>query len=336
MRFRDAPRHGGIVAAGLLLALCLTEAAQAQKTEGTAAPAAAKSTAASVEIAFWNSIQASQDPADFRDYLGQFPRGSFAGLARRRLAALEKPAAPPPAQANPPALANPAQSDTATIEIAYWQSIASSQDAADFQSYLARYPSGSFVPLAANRLAALQKPAPAQQDSEEGGIPFRCPGAGTTLTRSDGRVLKSLATAAEGSNLACAFLDEEFTQIWPLRDGTSVTYRHKVLAASTANDFFPTDTLTVTKVRKVKVAAGEFPALLIELRREGLYSHGQTSTSRALTISRYWYAPALNLTVKHEYENVSGSMYGLQGDDTLAWEAVSITPGPALVKQAAP
>lgn len=46
-----------------------------------------------VEITFWNSIAGSGDPRDFEDYLSQYPNGSFAGLATRRLEALS---APPP------------------------------------------------------------------------------------------------------------------------------------------------------------------------------------------------------------------------------------------------
>jgi formylglycine-generating enzyme required for sulfatase activity len=39
------------------------------------------------EALFWQSIQASRDPADFAAYLEAFPDGTFAPLARRRIAA---------------------------------------------------------------------------------------------------------------------------------------------------------------------------------------------------------------------------------------------------------
>jgi hypothetical protein len=48
-----------------------------------------------VEIAFWNSIAQSSDPADFQAYLAQFPNGAFVALAKNRLARLQKTAAPP-------------------------------------------------------------------------------------------------------------------------------------------------------------------------------------------------------------------------------------------------
>jgi tetratricopeptide (TPR) repeat protein len=60
-----------------------------------ASPAAPEPSAA--EVSFWNSVQNSADPEDFREYLQKYPEGQFAGLARRRLAALTKGAANQPA-----------------------------------------------------------------------------------------------------------------------------------------------------------------------------------------------------------------------------------------------
>jgi hypothetical protein len=37
------------------------------------------------ELAFWNSVSASRDPADFKAYLARFPQGIFAELARDRV-----------------------------------------------------------------------------------------------------------------------------------------------------------------------------------------------------------------------------------------------------------
>ena len=54
------------------------------------------------EISFWESVRDSKDPAELRAYLQQYPEGSFAVLARRRLATLEsgdRPAAAQPAAA---------------------------------------------------------------------------------------------------------------------------------------------------------------------------------------------------------------------------------------------
>lgn len=51
------------------------------------------------EIAFWDSIKASTNPADYRAYLESYPQGRFAPLARVRAKPVETaavPAAPPP------------------------------------------------------------------------------------------------------------------------------------------------------------------------------------------------------------------------------------------------
>jgi Caspase domain/Bacterial SH3 domain len=75
---------------------------------------------ASTEHLFWQSIQASNDPNDFRAYLERYPDGAFAPLARNRLAALsaapqsEVAALPPPTEA-PPAATPPAAPPVAEI-----------------------------------------------------------------------------------------------------------------------------------------------------------------------------------------------------------------------------
>jgi hypothetical protein len=48
------------------------------------------------EMVFWQSIVNSTNSADFKAYLSQYPSGSFASLARNRLAALEPGALPVP------------------------------------------------------------------------------------------------------------------------------------------------------------------------------------------------------------------------------------------------
>ena len=68
--------------------------------------AASVAVQAQQENLFWQSILDSTDPAEFRAYLEQFPNGVFAGLARRREAALRASAsdagASDPAPVNAP------------------------------------------------------------------------------------------------------------------------------------------------------------------------------------------------------------------------------------------
>lgn len=56
----------------------------------------------------------------------------------------------------------PSSAQDASIETAFWNSIKDGTDRSDFEAYLQRYPHGHFAALANNRLAALNKPAPAQ------------------------------------------------------------------------------------------------------------------------------------------------------------------------------
>lgn len=73
-------------------------------------PFPAVSEAASVEMTFWQSIQASQSASDYQAYLDQYPKGRFIALAKARLNNLIRlsSAAPPltpnsPTQTNRPA-----------------------------------------------------------------------------------------------------------------------------------------------------------------------------------------------------------------------------------------
>jgi uncharacterized caspase-like protein len=71
-----------------------------------AATAPADSSRQAVELAFWQAIQDSTDPAEFEEYLRKYPKGEFAIIARRKLKALKPqtaaaspPPPPPPATA---------------------------------------------------------------------------------------------------------------------------------------------------------------------------------------------------------------------------------------------
>jgi hypothetical protein len=85
----------------------------------------------SAEIEFWQSIKGSTNKGDFAAYLEEFPKGTFAPLARARIAALEpappeKPKPPEPAPAGPDEVA--------------WQRIVASTDPVDFESFARFFP----------------------------------------------------------------------------------------------------------------------------------------------------------------------------------------------------
>jgi uncharacterized caspase-like protein len=64
---------------------------------GVVAPTGAQGVAAatdsrSMDLAFWQSVESSNDVGQLNTYLGQFPQGAFAALARERIEALRRPA----------------------------------------------------------------------------------------------------------------------------------------------------------------------------------------------------------------------------------------------------
>ncbi|MCV2894274.1 hypothetical protein [Lentibacter sp. XHP0401] len=68
---------------------------------GLTAPAPAPASDPQVELAFWQSVQNSSDPAMFQAYLDQWPNGTFAVLARLNLKRLQAVAVTPNSQPAP-------------------------------------------------------------------------------------------------------------------------------------------------------------------------------------------------------------------------------------------
>jgi class 3 adenylate cyclase len=90
----------------------------------------------SVEIAFWQSVQASDDDAEYRLYLERYAKGAFAELARTRLRSAS------------------AVDDT-DVELLFWETVRDGNDAAMLRAYLEKYPDGKFRSLADIMLAKL-------------------------------------------------------------------------------------------------------------------------------------------------------------------------------------
>ncbi len=106
------------------------------------------------DTVFWESIKDSDDPADFRNYMQQYPQGKFISLAKDRLAELQRPApVSTPASDNRTA-ENPA------ADIAFWQSIQNSKDWHDYDAYIKTFPHGEFLKLAELRRSELKAPTP--------------------------------------------------------------------------------------------------------------------------------------------------------------------------------
>ena len=107
------------------------ESERLQLVSKKAEMAAAKAEAPSAEFLLWQSIKDSSDPANYQDYLSQFPDGAFAEVAKRRkaryaaqqLAALrQQPAARAPSRvalALPPPPSERVKFGTATLVVTW-------------------------------------------------------------------------------------------------------------------------------------------------------------------------------------------------------------------------
>ena len=95
--------------------------------------------ARSVEIAFWASVQESDDPAEYLLYLQRFPNGQFAELASARV---EQGGSGEP---------DPG------IEVSFWETVRDSGNAEMIKAYLTKYPRGQFIDLAKIMLAETQR-----------------------------------------------------------------------------------------------------------------------------------------------------------------------------------
>jgi adenylate cyclase len=89
-----------------------------------------------LELAFWQSVEASDDPKEYHAYLEQFPEGAFVALAKARLTTP----------------AGTSSSSDHTIELEFWNSIKDTEIRANFEAYLDKYPDGEFKSLAEIRL----------------------------------------------------------------------------------------------------------------------------------------------------------------------------------------
>jgi peptidoglycan hydrolase-like protein with peptidoglycan-binding domain len=85
------------------------------------------------DLAYWNQTGQGNDEAGLRAYLGRYPNGQFAQLARQRLDAIEAEQA-------------------RQADIAFWNQTGRGQDEAGLRTYLGRYPNGEFSQLARQRL----------------------------------------------------------------------------------------------------------------------------------------------------------------------------------------
>jgi len=109
----------------------------------------------SMEMMFWQSASAGDDIGQLQSYLSKYPNGQFVDLAKAKIASLQRSTAGAGAQRNLPA---PAKLDPHAMELAFWNSVSTSNDIAQLTAYIDQYPSGQFVRAARAKIAALTRP----------------------------------------------------------------------------------------------------------------------------------------------------------------------------------
>ena len=131
--------------------------------------AAAAAAGSADDRSYWESVRDTKNPAELEAYLKRFPQGTYADLARTRLANLKAAATTNAAthrSAAVPAGAGPAGS--AADERAYWESVRDTRNPAELEAYLQRFPQGTYANLAKARVVSLKEappPTPAAQFS---------------------------------------------------------------------------------------------------------------------------------------------------------------------------
>jgi hypothetical protein len=133
-----------------------TEATPARSATTPVGTESSVSDPAAFQLAFWDAIKDSADPAEFEAYLEQYADGPFAKLAEaRRQALLEGTTQPEPSAA---------PAELVAVELAFWESVRESDNPAMYEAYLKKYPAGAFAALARARLDELL-PGSAAPDS---------------------------------------------------------------------------------------------------------------------------------------------------------------------------
>lgn len=95
-----------------------------------------------IELTFWQSIQGSDGPGEYQAYLDRYPAGIFSPLAHERLVTDAVDSSNAPLEA----------SDS---ELAFWDTIRDSDNAAMLQAYLTQFPTGVFRAIADIRLGEM-------------------------------------------------------------------------------------------------------------------------------------------------------------------------------------
>ena len=115
--------------------------------------------AVSAEALVWEAIKDSAIAADYQAYLTDYPNGVYASLARARVDNLTTATALRSGGDN--RKLTPATSNSKEMEKIFWETIEDSDDPADFEDFLAKFPESLLAGIAGRRLKRLTAPQPA-------------------------------------------------------------------------------------------------------------------------------------------------------------------------------
>jgi hypothetical protein len=105
-------------------------------------------TEAELELAFWESVK-DGTPVELQTYIEKYPDGTFAPLARMRIAASQADAQGAADSASAAAVAE-------ELDLAFWNSVKDSNRRDELQAYLDQHPNGHFAALARARLLSTE------------------------------------------------------------------------------------------------------------------------------------------------------------------------------------
>jgi len=250
-----------------------------------AGPAGAQ-TDTQAEIAFWETVRDSKNPAELQAYIDQYPNGRFVVLAKTRLAALGKTPAPQPVAATlqvlPPEARMPRTGDTWTYRL----------------SFPRRFGIRSEPPRThVIQIASVAEGRIVDQLSIDGGTPIQ-------TSFSSGGVL-----APQGVSIFSPYL----TGFGQPSAGVPLG-RVEILDTPCKAAYACEASARTTGAETVTVPAGKFVAIKIVVQQtwrsatgvgSGVHQAGQMSGGRTLTV---WYAPEVKRAIKFSSRLVVGDI----------------------------
>ena len=257
-----------------------------------AGPVPAQAPATADEIAFWETVRDSKNPAELQAYIDQYPNGRFVVIARTRLATLQKPAPAPkpparqPQRVEPPLASVPSQSYAAGMRMPH---------VGDAWTYRLRFPRlrGQWGQAAKPdrsvvvRVDSVGEGKIIDQVSVDGGTP-------TATSLSAGKYLVPQGVSVFSPYLAT------FGEL----AATARLGRVESLDPECSGSYVCDASARTLGAETVTVPAGTFSAIKVVVEQSwrpasgsgnAVYQGGQMTGGRTLTV---WYAPEIKRAVK--------------------------------------